>query len=177
MITIAITAIIVTIGVPSFRSSIASNRLTTTANAFISAYNDARLTSIRRNGPVQFCGGSAASNGSSDVLGTQCSTTAGAVYMLNADNTTATQVSGAPEVPAGITLGTANALRFNGYGFASAAVGGNGPFNGLLLDLSTNTISSNNRRCIYLTTGSIISVCTVSGTGACNASEPASCQQ
>ncbi|MDO9451474.1 MAG: GspH/FimT family pseudopilin [Stagnimonas sp.] len=175
LIVVTIAAIILALGIPSFQNTILSNRLTTTANAFVSTYNSARLAAIQRNAAVQFCSSSTTTNGA-EVLGTNCGAeTTGAALMLNAGGTTTTRVAAGPAVPAGLTLTSSAALRFNGQGFARAAVSGTAPYTGLLLDLSTSRFATNNRRCIYLATGSIISVCSVSGTGACNASEPSSC--
>lgn len=175
LIVVSIAALLLALGIPSFQNTILSNRLTATANQFVSAYNNARLTAIRRNAAVQFCSGTAANNGS-EVLGVACGTEPGAIFMLNAGGSTATKVTQGPTLPSGVTLGSSEALRFSGQGFARAAVGGTAPYNGLLLDLSTSRLSANNRRCVYLTTGSIISICSASGTGACDANEPASCQ-
>lgn len=175
LIVVTIVGIVLMVGIPSFQDTVLSNRLTTTANAFVSSYNSARLTAIQRNAAVQFCGGTTAGNGS-EVLGVACSTEAGAAFMLNVGGASAARITDAPVLPAGFTLASTAALRFNGQGFARTAVGGTAPYTGLLLDLSSNRLSVRNRRCIYLTTGSIISVCSVTGTGACNANEPASCQ-
>lgn len=175
LIVVTIAAIVLALGIPSFQNTIVSNRLTTTANAFVSTYNEARIRAIRRNSAVQFCGSTTTTNGTA-VMGTACGSVAGATFMLDAGGTTATKVAESPAVPSGVTLTSAVAVRFNGQGFARAAAGGTAPYTGLLLDLSTNRLSVNNRRCVYLTTGSIISVCSTSGTGACDANEPANCQ-
>jgi len=175
MIVVTIVGVVLMVGIPSFQNTVLSNRLTTSANAFVSSYNSARLTAIQRNAAVQFCGGTTAGNGS-EVLGAACGTEAGAAFMLNIGGASAARIADAPVLPAGFTLASTAALRFNGQGFARAAVGGTAPYSGLLLDLSSNRLSVRNRRCVYLTTGSIISVCSVTGTGACNANEPASCQ-
>lgn len=180
LIVVSMSGIILAIGIPSFQTFIVSNRLSATANAYVSGYNEARLEAIRRNRATQFCSNVASKNGS-DVLGTACDTSAGAAYILNASGTSASKLYEAPALPDGLTLGTGSsavaALRYNAQGFARAAVGGTGPYTGLLLDLSSSSISTNNRRCLYLTTGSIISTCTVTASGACPSSEPASCQQ
>jgi type IV fimbrial biogenesis protein FimT len=180
LIVISMSGIILAFGIPSFRTLIVSNRLSAAANAYVSGFNEARLEAIRRNRATQFCSNVATKNGT-DTLGAACSTSAGAAYVLNANGTSVTQIYDAPTVPEGLTLGTGTsavaALRYNAQGFARAAVGGTGPYTGLLLDLSASSITTNNRRCLYLTTGSIISSCTVTDSGACPSSEPASCQQ
>ncbi len=58
MITLAIAAIVITIGVPSFRQTINNNRLTTVANSFIASINLARSEAIKRNSRVVVCGSS-----------------------------------------------------------------------------------------------------------------------
>lgn len=180
LVTVAIAGIMLAVGIPSFRSLFASNRLTTTANEYVTAFNEARMAAIRRNAATQFCSNVATSNGT-DTLGTACGTSAGAVYVLNANGTSVTKLNEAPTLPPGLSLGTGTlavaALRYNAQGFARTAVGGTGPYTGLLMDLSSSALSTNNRRCLYLTTGSTVSSCTVTTTsGGCPTSEPTSCR-
>jgi len=179
LIVISMSGIILAIGIPSFQTFIVSNRLSAAANAYVSGYNEARLQAIRGSRITQFCSNVAANNGT-DTLGSACGTDAGAAYILNAAGTSATKIYDAPTLPDGLTLGTGSAavaaLRYSSQGFARAAVGGTGPYTGLLLDLSTSAVTSNNRRCLYLTTGSIVSSCVVTSSGACPSSEPSNCQ-
>lgn len=179
LVAVAVSGIVLAVGIPSFRTLFASNRLTTAANAYVTAFNEARMTAVRRNAATQFCGNVAASNGS-DTLGGACGTAAGAVYVLDASGSSATQLNAAPTLPAGLTLGTGTtavaALRYNAQGFARLAVGGTAPYTGLLLDLSSSALTTNNRRCLYLTTGSTISSCSVTASGGCPSSEPSSCR-
>lgn len=55
MITIAIAAILLTIGVPSFTETIKNNRLATTANAFVTAASLARSEAVKRGSRVTVC--------------------------------------------------------------------------------------------------------------------------
>ena len=177
LIAVAVAGIILAVGIPSFRSLMASNRLSATANAYVSAFNEARMAAIRRNGATQFCSNVAATNGT-DVLGTACGTAAGAAYSLDANGTSTTPITSAPTVPGGLSLASGvTALRYNSQGFARVAVGGTAPYTGLLLDLSSSAITTNNHRCLYLTTGSIVSSCAVTTSGACPTSEPSTCRQ
>lgn len=52
LITVSIAGILLGIAIPSFTSSITSNRLTTNANEFVSALNLARSEAIKREQPV-----------------------------------------------------------------------------------------------------------------------------
>ena len=52
MITVALVGLLASIGIPSFTSSLRGNRLTTSANEFISAINLARSEAVKRNQSV-----------------------------------------------------------------------------------------------------------------------------
>jgi len=55
MVTIAVLAILLAIGIPSFASLIASNRLTSATNELVAALQTARTEAIRRNVRVTVC--------------------------------------------------------------------------------------------------------------------------
>ncbi|MGH8455897.1 MAG: GspH/FimT family pseudopilin [Stenotrophobium sp.] len=180
---LAVAAIGLALAVPSFNQTILSNRLTVTTNELVGAISQARLEAVKRNTSTQFCSNSSTNNGT-DPLGLDCATSLGAVWSLDASGTTATQVLSPTQIPATISIGDGTsgttavaALRYAGDGLAGTATG-IGPYTGLVADIFTSSLSSNNHRCIYLTTGSVISTCTVSGAiGACNVNVPNTCQQ
>lgn len=176
IVALAVGAILLAIAIPGYRQMIVSHRLSTAANAIVDSLTQARLEAIRRNTTTQFCSNVAAAN-NSDTLGSACGTAGGAAYALNADNSSATKLRDAPPMPAGIVLNTGVvALRYGGQGLARAATG-TGLYAGLVADLSSDQISSNNHRCIYVTAGSIVSSCVYTNTaGGCPSSEPANCQ-
>lgn len=176
VVTLAVAGVLIGIAVPSYNRMIAANRLSTAANAFVASLNSTRLEAVRRNRPTQFCSNSTAKN-SSDTLGAACATAGGAAFALNSDGTT-TRLQSAPAIPNSVTVASGiTALRYSGQGLGRTPTG-NAPYTGLLADISLSQISTNNHRCIYVTTGSIVSVCTRSfSTGACPNSEPADCQQ
>lgn len=68
MVTLAVAAILLTMAVPSFRTTIQNNRLIAEANDFVTALHLARSEAIKRNTPVTMC---------KSADGTAC-TTAGA---------------------------------------------------------------------------------------------------
>ena len=159
LITMAVALVLIMIAVPSFKSLTLSNKLTTTANDIVGAINIARMEAIKRNANTQLCGN--ASTGS-DTLGTKCAET-GAVYVLV--NGTPTQVRASPTglaAPIVLTGGTMTAVRFGGQGLGHA-ITGTAPFTGLIADISTSAMSTNNHRCINMIAGSIIAVTTTSG--------------
>ncbi len=174
MITIVVSVVLITIAVPSYRNIMISNRLTAATNEFVASINMAKLEAIRRNTATQFC----ASNGNNgtDTVGAGCDTAAaGAVYFL--DGATATKLYQAPSVSPSISLSAGSALRFNGQGLAAKVGDASPTYTGLLIDLSSNQLTTSNHRCIYITTGSTISSCSYTNTtGGCLTDEPATCQ-
>lgn len=169
VVTIAVAAILLAIAIPSFTRTVVSARLTTTANEVTAALSQARLEAIRRNQLTQFCG---KTNNGTDQLGTDCGTSAGAVVVLDPTRTSSTPVREALQLPPGLSLGSVNPLRYDGTGLASPPAGG-GPYTGLVADIYTQRIGSDNRRCVYMTAGSIVSTLTCSSS--CPADDHTSC--
>lgn len=58
MMTLAIAAIVLTLGIPSFQETMRSNRLTTQANDLVTAINLARAEAVKRRSPVSVCASS-----------------------------------------------------------------------------------------------------------------------
>ncbi|NGY06283.1 GspH/FimT family pseudopilin [Solimonas terrae] len=173
-VTLAVASVLLAVAVPSYNQLMATSRLSTAANDFVSALNNARVEAIRRNNSTQFCSNSTSSNGT-DQLGTDCGTSVGAVRALSSDGSASTLIQSSPSLPQSISVASGvKAVRYTGQGLGQL-VSGSGPYSGLLMDLSSNRVSTDNHRCLYLTTGSIVSTCTRTGT--CPTSEPASCQQ
>ena len=167
----AVVAILAAIAIPNFRSAIASNRLTTTANGLITALHQARSEAVRRNVAVQFCGSTTTANGA-DALGTACGTDLGHVHALGAG-----KLADFPALPPHIFVdnlgGAVPGVRYGGQGLAHG-VASSAPYSGLVADVSSDQLSANNHRCIYILTGSAISSCPSSS--ACLTDEPANCQ-
>ncbi|MDS4028013.1 MAG: GspH/FimT family protein [Candidatus Contendobacter sp.] len=55
IVTVAVVAVLLTVGVPELRETINNNRLTANANAFVAAMNLARSEAIKRNVRVTLC--------------------------------------------------------------------------------------------------------------------------
>lgn len=163
LVTLAVAAVLVAIAVPSFKHMIVANKLTTSANDIVGAISSARMEAVRRNVPTQLCSNSTTQN-SGDTLGTACGIQAGAVYAL--------EVGGAGQVLAG-TMGIAapiqldgdmEAVRFDGQGIGHA-VGSTSPYDGVVADICSSSIGSDNHRVIRMITGSIVT--TTTSTEAC----------
>lgn len=172
LIALTVAGVALAIAVPSFNSIMTSNQLSATANELVGALNRARMQAIKRNTITQFCSDSAVKNGTGS-LGANCNSATGAVYVSGDSNPLVV----APQIPANITITNVTALRFAGNGLASTATG-SGVYSGLIADVYTSKVKSNNHRCIYMATGSVINSCRVTANaGGCNATEPSDCQQ
>jgi type IV fimbrial biogenesis protein FimT len=55
MVTLAVAAILLTVGIPSFKEMISNNRLTTQSNALVGFLQGARMEAVRRNRTVSVC--------------------------------------------------------------------------------------------------------------------------
>lgn len=55
MITVAIAAILLTLGVPSYQSIVANNRLATASNDLLMGLTAAKTEAIRQNASIRFC--------------------------------------------------------------------------------------------------------------------------
>lgn len=174
MITVTIAVVLIMIAVPSFKTIMLSNKLTTTANDLVLAINSARMEAVKRNASTELCSNSSSVN-TTDTLGSACTDSngvvqTGAVYVLVGGTTqTATQVlAGTPGIASPIQLhGNVQALRFNGQGLAHP-VGSTTPYDssslGAVADICTSQMSSNNHLVIRMATGSILTTTTSSGT-------------
>lgn len=173
MVTLTVAIILVAIAVPNFTYVTVSTRLTTIANEIVSAVTVARSEAIKRNGLVAFCG---TANNSATNPGNSCGAASpGAVKLIPSGSATVSTVRDAISLPANVTLSTLNGVTFDGTGLGYDNAGA--PFSKLLADVNSTRISTNNHRCIYLTTGTIVSSCVVSGAGACPNAQPNPCNR
>lgn len=153
MVTLVVAAILLAIAIPSFTYLTVSNKLSTTANSLVNNLMVARMEAVKRNADMNVC----------------------------ADNTCAVVPAGSTTVfrtgITGIQAGVINiqnvkALIYGAQGLARSTTS-TAPYNGLVADIYTAQINSNNHRCVYLSSGSVISTCTDNnancGTGAPNA--------
>ena len=122
MITLALVAILATVGIPSFTNFIANNRLTVQTNELVSALNLARSESIKRNVRVSVC---------RSANGTACGGTWSNGWIAFVDGGTAGSVDGTDEIlrvwnsggsSATLTADPAsvNAVQFQGIGLTTA---------------------------------------------------------
>ena len=168
MTAIGVAAILVMVAVPSFRHLMLTNRLNTAANALVDAINTARLDAIKLNATTQFCGNTAATN-NNDTLGAACGTAAGAVYSLPQSAGSASEVQATPPgiaSPVQIANAGVSGVRFSGQGYGYDPNGNaSAPLtNNTLAVLCTSQLSSDNRRVVSITAGSIVATTTTTGT-------------
>jgi len=180
IVTVTVLAVGLVLAVSGYTNVIASNRLAATTNELVESIKQAQIQAIKRNTSVQFCSNSSTNNGSS-TLGTACGGSAGTVYWVDPGSGSAAQIQGQPQLPTTISIGdgtssttAVTALLFAGNGLATKVGASSGPYTGFVADIYSSSIKSNNHRCIYITTGSVVSSCT--SNGACPSNEPATCQ-
>lgn len=154
--TLAVAAVLLAVAVPSFNHLIISNRLTAQANDVVNRLAQARSEAVKRGTHVEI---------NAD----------GSINALPSDGSgDPTPVAMAISLPAGInaaaSVGTLVATPLGLLRQPNASTG----YSGLVVDLSSNAISSDNHRCIYLFTGTSVASCTDSQS--CKAGSPhASC--
>jgi type IV fimbrial biogenesis protein FimT len=165
LITMAIALVLIMIAVPSFKNITLTNKLVTTTNDVIHAINVARMEAIKRNASTQLCSDSSGANtADGDKLGTECGTQVGAVYALSGDNPTQV-LAGTVGITGAVQLsGNMTAIRFGGQGLGRK-VGVTGPYAGIVADICTSQMTTDNHRVIRMTTGSILE--TTKATGDC----------
>ncbi|MBN2690414.1 MAG: prepilin-type N-terminal cleavage/methylation domain-containing protein [Burkholderiaceae bacterium] len=150
LITLVIAGLLLALAVPSFNRLMASSRLTTQANNAVNLLSYARAEAAKRGVNVQI-----SANGAITAL------------PPNAASQALTQ---AVTMPAGISstspVATLIATPLGLLRAPSASTG----YAGLVADLSSTALSTDNHRCIYLYTGTMVASCTDSQT--CNASAP-----
>lgn len=148
MVTLVVAAILLAIAIPSFTYLTVSNKLTTSANSLVSNLAIARMAAVKRNADVGICANNTCS--------------------VNFPAGTATVIH------AGITGIQTNVINIQGvthlaYGAQGLAykvtataplTKDSAPYTGLVADIFTGQISSNTHRCVYLTSGSVVSTCT-----------------
>jgi type IV fimbrial biogenesis protein FimT len=158
MFTIALAAILMAMAIPSFRSMIANNRLTTQANDVIGAINYARSEAISHNGTVTFC------RAATEAANT-CVTATGDWQFWIVRNAAGTVVrSGAISTNGGI-LRVSSSLALDALAYSSDGMGRSG---GALITSRTftvcvNNVSTDNIRTVTLGAGSRISTAKSSG--------------
>ncbi|MGA8008098.1 MAG: GspH/FimT family pseudopilin [Thiomonas sp.] len=152
LVTLAIAGLLLALAVPSFNRLMVSSRLTTQANNAVSLLSYARGEAVKRGGNVQID-----LNGAVTALPTPA-------------NTASVPLTQAVTLPEGVQSSSpVTALIATPIGLLLAPASSTG-YSGLVADVYSTAISSDNHRCIYLYTGATVASCTDSKT--CNASAP-----
>jgi type IV fimbrial biogenesis protein FimT len=144
MITLTVAAILLAIAIPRFNDLAASHRLSTTASSFLHILGTARSEAIKRNADV--------------IVGVD-----GSVTVTTGIPAVTTTLSAAIPVQAPeINLNIPAALTATAKGMLTT--GGTVGFTGLVADVSSTQIPTNNHRCVYVVTGMTVMSCTDSTT-------------
>lgn len=158
MITLVIAAILMAIAIPSFTYLTVTNRLTTTANELVNRLGLARSDAIKRNALLRIA-------------------VDGSISVVDPNDPTQTNLL-APALASAMTLPNYSTFSYAAIALNATQMGmlqqvGSGVgYTGLVADVSSSRISTNNHRCVYVTTGMTVSSCTDSvacGGGAPNA--------
>jgi type IV fimbrial biogenesis protein FimT len=128
------------------------------------------MEAIKRNAYTQFCSDSSSSN-TTDTLGTACGSNSGMVFVQLGPATTSTVFAAPPDLQMPIQLhGHINAIRFHGDGLGYAP-GSTTPYSDTsgtsgtsVVDVCTASLKSNNHIMVQLTTGTIITSTSYTGT-------------
>lgn len=149
LVTLVIAGLLLAVAVPSFNRLMISSRLTTQANNAVSLLTLARTEAVKR----------------------------GVDVTLNADGSMSAPVNGvstpitqaAPVSPGIVSAPAVQSLVATPMGLLKEPNATTG-YTGLVLDLYSNAISSDNHRCIYVYTGTTVASCTDSQS--CKANAP-----
>jgi type IV fimbrial biogenesis protein FimT len=153
LVTLVVAGLLVAVAVPSFNRLMVSSRLTSFANELVSRLTLARSEAVKRGYAVQF--------------NTNGAITAQPPQPANAPPITITQ---ALTPPSGISSTPAiDSLIATPLGLLHEPTATTG-YAGLVADISSNAITGDNHRCIYLFTGTTVMSCTDSQ--ACRANTP-----
>jgi type IV fimbrial biogenesis protein FimT len=126
MVTVAVAATVLAVGVPSFRALIQNNRLTAALNDMVTEFNLARSEAVKRGSPVTLC--------KRNTAGTDCDNSAvwlsGWIVFADADGDgtvdSGDQVLRVRAPLSGLTrlnFGSRNRVTFDGHGFATGYSG------------------------------------------------------
>lgn len=150
--TVAIAAILTTIAIPNFFDLVLANKLSAASNDLILAIGTARMEAIKRNTTISVCSDSSCA----------------------VKTATSTKIfDGIPGITDPVQIQSVKPLIYNGQGLGRASSGA-APYSGLVADIFTTRLSADNHRCIYMSTGSVVRSCTI--TGNCPSAEPTSCR-
>lgn len=142
MVTLAVAGVMLMVAVPSFGNLMISSQLTGMSNELASALNVARVEAVKRNAPVEVCADST------------CTVTA-----RRASDGAQIQIrSGLDGLVPPIQARAVTHLSFSGQGLAYAN-GQTAPYSGLVADLFTDRLSTDNHRCVYMAVGAVVSTC------------------
>jgi type IV fimbrial biogenesis protein FimT len=153
MIVLLITAIFITVAVPSYYSLIQNNKVVSVTNKLSASFNFARMEAIKRGARVSVC---SAGNTSYTACGNSSQWSQGWIIFTDADNNNAIDSSNdlvkiAEALPSGTTINSnLNVVSYDGTGFTTT--------NALTMSLTASGCKGNNSRTINIATSGRLSV-------------------
>lgn len=169
MVTVALVAILLAIGIPSFKAVISANRLSAAANEMVASVQQARIEAIRRNAQTVMC---RTTDGATCATGTASWSQWLTFVDLNGDrapNAATNELLRVSEVRAPVEITSSgnilsNRIIFRADGFAHKANASNAPTAELLTATFGMCIRDanlqKNRRLVSIKTGSRITTTT-----------------
>ncbi len=144
MITLIVLGILLGLAIPSFINLYNRNKLTTSANKIVAMVNAARISAIKQNSTVSLC---------QDVsVATNCSSAA-----------TILAASALEGISSSILVQNSTQIDFGADGIGEASGSSGIPYSGLVADVYTNSLTTDNHRCIEMVGGSSVRSCTLTG--------------
>lgn len=131
IITMAIAAILLTIAVPSFQTTIANNRLATQTNSLVTDINIARSEAVKRGTGVVLCSSADPNAAAPACLGAGNAWTGGWIVFVDANTNGAFNPPGDTLIKVSqaiggtatiLTAGALNTFTYNGDGTSTAAI-------------------------------------------------------
>lgn len=156
MVTLVVAAILLAIAIPSFTYLTVSNKLSTSANSLVNNLMIARAEAVKRNADMNVCADSTCA-------------------VVPAGSTTAFRAGITGIQPGVIDIQNVKPLIYGAQGLARSTTN-TAPYSGLVADIYTGQISTNNHRCVYLTSGSVVSTCTQGSANCATGGPSANCK-
>ncbi len=156
MITLIVLGILLGLAVPSFMNLYNRNKLTTSVNKIVATVNAARIAAVKRNSTVAFCQPTTTMTSLNTACSASTSWTQWGVVGRESDGSASILANSSLD-GANISVQSATRLDFGADGIGSAS-GSTIPYSGIVADVYTNSLSTDNHRCVAMVGGSSVRI-------------------